>query len=80
MNKNVQITLTKKIMSKVSQKVITLNFHKYRISSNKRRALSKYRTLISATPLGIHIEISAFLLISATPLNTALIRIVTIFY
>ena len=30
-----------------------------RISSDKRRALNKCRTLINATPLGIHIEISA---------------------
>ena len=36
--------------------------------------------LISASPLGIHIEISTSPLISATPLNVALIRIVTIFY
>ena len=33
----------------------------YRISSNKRRASNKRRPLISAAPLGIHIEISAFL-------------------
>ena len=32
-----------------------------RISSDKRRALNKCRTLINATPLGIHIEISASL-------------------
>ena len=36
--------------------------------------------LISATPLGIHVEISASPLICATPLNAVLIRIVTIFY
>ena len=35
---------------------------------------------ISAAPLGIHIEISASPLIRAAPLNTTLIRIVTIFY
>ena len=45
----------------------------YRISSNKRRAQT------SGTPLGIHIEISASPLINAAPLNTALIRTVTIF-
>ena len=33
--------------------------NKYRISSNKRRASNKCRPLISAAPLGIHIEISA---------------------
>ena len=33
----------------------------YRISSNKRRASNKRRPLISAAPLGIHIEISASL-------------------
>ena len=52
----------------------------YCFSTNKRRALIKYRPLISAATLGIHIEISAIPLISASPLNTALIRIVTIFY
>ena len=36
--------------------------------------------LISAAPLGIHIEISASPLISAALLKTALIRIATIFY
>ena len=36
--------------------------------------------LISAAPLGIHIEISAPPLISAAPLNAVLIRIVTMFY
>ena len=36
--------------------------------------------LIRATPLDIHIQISASPLISAAPLNTALIKIVTIFY
>ena len=36
--------------------------------------------LISAAPLGIHIEISAPPLISAAPLNAVFIRIVTIFY
>ena len=35
---------------------------------------------ISVAPLGIHIEITTFPLISAAPLNTAPIRIVTIFY
>ena len=35
---------------------------------------------ISAAPLVIHIEISASSLISAAPLNVALIRIVAIFY
>ena len=53
---------------------------KYRISSNKSLASNKYCPLISAAPWGIHIEISASPLISTTPLNTALIRIVTIFY
>ena len=41
----------------------------YRISSNKCWASNKHCTLRSASPL-----------ISAAPLNTALIRIVTIFY
>ena len=31
---------------------------KYHISSNKRRVANKRRLLVSATPLGIHIEIS----------------------
>ena len=35
---------------------------------------------ISATTLGIYIEISTSLLISATPVNAVLIRVVTIFY
>ena len=51
----------------------------YRICSNKRRA-SKPRPLISATSMGIYIEISTSPLISAAPLNAGLIRIVTIFY
>ena len=51
-----------------------------RISSNKRRASNNRRPLISVASLGIHIEISAFLLIRAAPLNTVLIRIVIIFY
>ena len=34
---------------------------KYRISSNKRRVSNKRCPLISAAPLGIHIEISASL-------------------
>ena len=37
-------------------------------------------SLVNAAPLGIHIEISASLLISAVPLNAALIRTDTIFY
>ena len=41
----------------------------YRISSNKRRASNKHRPLISVTPLGIPIEIIAFPLMSAAPLN-----------
>ena len=52
----------------------------YRISSNKPRASNKRHPLISTATLGIHIEISASPLISAAPLNTALIRIVTILY
>ena len=52
----------------------------YRISSNKRLASNKRYPLISAAPLGIVIEISASPLISAPPLNAALIRIVAIFY
>ena len=43
--------------------------NKYCISTNKRCPL------ISAAPLGIHIEISASFLISAAPLNATLIRI-----
>ena len=35
---------------------------------------------ISAVPLGMHIEISTSLLISAAHLNAALVRIVIIFY
>ena len=54
--------------------------NKYRISSNKRRASNKRRSLISTMPLGIHIEISASPLINAAPLNTGLIRIATKFY
>ena len=45
-----------------------------------RRVSNKRRPLICAAPLVIHIEISASPLISAAPLNAALIRIVTIFY
>ena len=52
----------------------------YRISSNKRLTSNKRRPLISPPHLGIHIEISTSPLISATPLNVALIRIVTIYY
>ena len=37
-------------------------------------------SIISAAHLSIHTEISVAPLISATPLNAALIRIVTIFY
>ena len=52
----------------------------YRISFNKHQVSNKCCPLISAAPLGIHIEISAFLsaclLISAAPLNVVLIRIV----
>ena len=57
---------------------------KYHISSNKRRASKKRRPLIKPTlTLGSHIEIIAFPLasasplISAAPLNTALIIIVS---
>ena len=46
----------------------------HRISSNKHQASNKHRPLISATPLGIHIEIST------APLNTAFIRRATTFY
>ena len=35
--------------------------YEYRISSNKRRALNKRHSIISAASLGIHIEISVFL-------------------
>ena len=52
----------------------------YHISSNKHLTSNKRRSLISASPLGIHIEISTSALISATPLNVALIRKVTIYY
>ena len=57
-------------------------FHRiaYRISSNKHLTSNKRRPLINASPLGIHIEISTSPLISATPLNVVLIRIVTIFH
>ena len=50
----------------------------YCISSNKRRVSSKRGALISAVPLGIHIEISAYPLISPASLNATLIRIDTI--
>ena len=50
------------------------------MSFKKRRASNKRRPLISAAPLGIHIEISTFPLIRAAPLTTALIRIVTVFF
>ena len=43
----------------------------YRISSNKRRASDKLSPLISAVILGIHTEISASLLIKASPLINA---------
>ena len=52
----------------------------YHISPNKHLTSNKCHPLISASPLGIHIEISTSPLISGTPLNVALIRIVTIFY
>ena len=52
----------------------------YRIFSNKRLALDKRHPLISATSLGIYIEISAFSLISAAPLNAMFIRIVILLY
>ena len=55
-------------------------FGNYRISSNKRRASNKRRPLINAVPFAIHIEISASPVITTAPLNTELIRIVTIFY
>ena len=57
-----------------------LNSQYYRISSNKHQASNERRPLISAASLGIHIEISASPVISGTPLNAALIRIVTMFY
>ena len=52
----------------------------YRISSNKHRASNKRRPLISTGSLGMYIEIRASPTIRAAPLNTALNRIVTIFY
>ena len=52
----------------------------YRIASNKHLTSNKRHPLISASHLGIQIEISTSPLISATPLNVALIRIVTIYY
>ena len=54
------------------QTKITL-VYTYRTSCNKRRASNKGRPLISAAPLGIHIEISASPLTSTAPLNAALI-------
>ena len=77
-----QNTKSFKVFSKTKKKK-----HKYRISSNKRRASNKRRPLTSFAPLDIHIEISpppprppAPRLISAAPLNTALIKIVTVLY
>ena len=52
----------------------------YHISSNEHLTSNKRRPLISASPLGMPIEISTSPLISATPLNVVLIRIVAIFY
>ena len=49
-----------------------------RISSNKHQALYKRRHLISNTRLSIHIIREASPLISAAPLNTVLVRVVTI--
>ena len=54
--------------------------HKYHISSNKCWASNKGHPLLSATPLGIHIEISASPLINAAPLNVTLITTVTTYY
>ena len=59
---------------------VVLAIYNYHISCNKRWALNKRLPLISVTSLGIHIEISAYPLISTAPLNTTCIRIVTIFY
>ena len=73
-----QNTKSFKVFSKTKKKK-----HKYRISSNKRRPLTSF------APLDIHIEISPpsspsppspSPLISAAPLNTALIKIVTVLY
>ena len=50
------------------------------IYCNEQRASNKRRPLISAAPSGNHIETSASPLINAAPLNTALIRVVTMFY
>ena len=50
------------------------------VSSNNHLTSNKRCPLVSALPLGMHIEISTYPLISATPLNVALIRIVTVFY
>ena len=52
----------------------------YRISSNKPRVSNKDCPQTNAAPLDIYIEISASPLISATPLNVALIRLVATFY
>ena len=46
----------------------------------KHGASNKYRPPINVAPLGIKIEISTSPLISAAPLTTVLIRIVTIFF
>ena len=68
------------------QKYITCSVHKIQTkifsstSSNKHWVSKKRHPLISAAPLGIQTEISTAPLISAAPLNAALIRIVSIFY
>ena len=68
-----------KVPKKMLHHCQNLNKIVYRIPPNKRRAPNMRHPPISATPLGIHIKISAPL-ISATPPITTLIRIVTIFY
>ena len=42
-------------------KVLNFRFIEYRISSNKHRASTKHRPLLSAVSLGIHVEISTSL-------------------
>ena len=64
---NVTLQIELRLTTEHSIKVHVLLNSKYRISSIKRRALNKCHPLVSV-----------LLLISATPLNAALIRIVTI--
>ena len=50
-----------KVLSSLFLEIKVTMIFIYHISSNKHRASNKHRPLTSAAPLGVHIEISAFL-------------------